>query len=75
MAAFIIDVYGKATKWHVGQKLTINYVDVAMVQADRDELEYIRDHFTGIRMGNTPVVVWNGQDAKFIADNIELNSK
>jgi hypothetical protein len=40
---------------------------VSCLQADGDELEAIREQFTGIPMHNGRVVEWFGDTAKFIA--------
>jgi hypothetical protein len=40
---------------------------VSSLQADGDELDAIREQFTGIRMHEGRVVEWFGDDAAFIA--------
>lgn len=44
--------------------------NVVCVQADGDELEYIRNKFTNIPMTNGRVVRWHGEMARFILSNI-----
>lgn len=46
---------------------------VTDVQADGDELEWIRDDIVGIPMTNARVVCWQGDIANFIANNWSLN--
>lgn len=43
---------------------------VTEVQADGDELEYIKLHFTNIPMADKRVVCWYGDHAKFIVGNL-----
>lgn len=43
---------------------------VEVVQADGDELDYIRKRFNNIPDCNKPVVAWYGDIAKFIACNL-----
>jgi hypothetical protein len=43
-----------------------------MVQADGHELELIKRQFTNIPMTANRVVRWQGDDAKFIINNINL---
>jgi len=42
------------------------------IQADGDELELIRNQFTGIPITTTRVVRWRGETAGFILDNLKL---
>lgn len=47
--------------------------DVYMVQADAEELAYIKEHFAGLRwVGSRTVVKWTGTDAEFIVNNISI---
>lgn len=62
--------------WHVGSKPTWKISDdfdanSIVVQADGDELEFIRATFTNILMADSRVVTWYGETAKFIATHID----
>lgn len=48
---------------------TFGWERVHMVQADGDELQWIKNVLTGLRMSNRQVVRWCSDDAKFIAVN------
>lgn len=55
--------------WNLGNKLDIPISNVTEIQADGDELEWIRDSFTGIPdYINARVLNWYDDDAKFIAN-------
>lgn len=59
-------------KWHLGEPtedLTKNGM-VTAIQADGDELEYIRGHFSNVPMANASVVTWTGEMAMFIVANL-----
>jgi len=64
---------GREYQWHNGESkpLLPSIEAVEMVQADGDELVYIRQSFDGIPtrfMGR--VTVWRGDMARFIAENL-----
>lgn len=63
---------GKTTvyKHHIGQKIQLNSETVVEIQADCDELEFIKRNFTNIRMCTSRVVTFLNEDAKFIAHNL-----
>lgn len=64
----------KERPWHIGIPCP-SLICVREVQADCDELEYIRQNFTGIPFHNGRTVKWSGDFAKFIYDGIKsLNS-
>ncbi len=60
--------------WHIREKLRLNdrqVLDVQVVQADGDELQYIIDYMPNVPYANTrPVNRWYGDMAKFIAGNL-----
>ena len=62
--------------WHVGEKYVFGiFADyVIEIQADGDELEYIKNNFTNIPYSNKRVVNWKGDIAKFIVRNLWLDS-
>ena len=60
----------KEIPWHIGNPCP-NIISVIEIQADCDELEYIRRHFTGIPFHTGRVVKWTGEFAKFIYDGIK----
>ncbi len=61
--------------WHIGCACPIFTSGVIEVQADCDELEYIRRNFTNIPFHNGRVVKWTGEFATFIYNGIKsLNS-
>lgn len=62
------------TTFHVGDKVSPFDQDgisagVTEVQADGDELDLIRKYSAGLPTSAARVVVWYGDDAKFIAGN------
>lgn len=70
----------KEYRWYVGQDARITPTDdgitlmedgICLVQADGDELEYIRNNFINIPFSKTKRVQrWFGQEANFIALNL-----
>ena len=52
---------------HIRQFCSIK--DADLVQADGDELAFIQSNYQGIRMTNGRVVIFVGDDAKFISEN------
>lgn len=50
--------------------LNRNAADCLTIQADGDELKAIRHQFANIRMHNSDIVRWVGEDAVFIALNL-----
>ena len=72
-------MYINGVTWHVGEELLPIKVESEracaeyrpiVVQADGDELEYIRDHIFGIPYTLGPVCKWRGGLACFILDNL-----
>jgi hypothetical protein len=61
-------------EFHVGGKdrKIVYETSITRIQADGDELEAIREQFTGIPMSTARVVVWYGEMSRFIAGNIRL---
>ena len=68
---------GRYHTWHIGSlphpDISGNEESVEDVQADGDELDRIKKHFTNLPMTTARVVRWYGDDAKFIAGNIFNN--
>lgn len=77
------DSYGRNEEqehhWHVGEKLHSGLVEsiehgkcrLIQIQADSDELEYIRQNFKGLPDCTTArIVSWNGDLAQFIFDHL-----
>lgn len=63
------------TTWHIGELIDGNVFltesTIVLVQADGDELEYIKRNFTNIPFHVTKRVQrWVGDDAGFIAHNL-----
>lgn len=56
--------------WHIGCACP-DLICVYEVQADCDELEYIRRNFTNIPFHNGRVVKWTGEFATFIYNGIK----
>lgn len=58
--------------WHVGESVnnTALWNGAKAIQADGDELDYIRAHFSNIRMHDGRVVRWTNVDAEFIGQGI-----
>ena len=64
----------KDGEWHVGKPAPFPPMLVGpnwLVQADGDELHYIRMNFEGIRITHAYVQIWTGDDATFILNNLE----
>ena len=59
--------------WHVGEShpfIVDGSTTCVELQADGDELDLIRSKFSGIPMYAGKVVVWKGETARFIIDNL-----
>jgi len=67
--------------WHIGEKLPFGITDhnvheVVAVQADGDELDWIKFHCLNIPMCHQHrVVTWRGESAQFIVDAIRQAPK
>ncbi|MFA6358622.1 MAG: hypothetical protein WCY09_08210 [Candidatus Omnitrophota bacterium] len=79
MAAYFTVCKGTSIEWHVGEDLRRLIrllgggveLNVIQVQADGDELEHIKNNFTGLPMHNTRrIQTWRGDHAQFITDNL-----
>jgi hypothetical protein len=63
----------KEIAWHTREKCPLTFADrgnIIEVQADGDELEYIKNKFTNIPMSTNRVINWYGDIARFIASNM-----
>jgi hypothetical protein len=69
------DLEPKEIQLHIGDEFNFNPLRVDEVQADGDELEYIRNEFSNLRMSRGRVVTWFGDDARFIAQNWHWRKK
>lgn len=64
--------------WHIGEKIGSNVFhhthlnNVTTVQADCDELAYIKRHSTGLPFSDRRVQSWHGDMAKWIVANLIL---
>lgn len=60
--------------WYIGQTLSPAFVtmlkSVVEVQADGDELEFIKESFTNIPFSVRNHIIWKGEFARFIAENL-----
>lgn len=60
--------------WHIGEKKPMTfgepYMDIAEVQADGHELNYIRKRFINLPDIKGGVVSWKGDWAQFIYDHL-----
>lgn len=68
------DVLDQERIWYIGCRKPITH-DIGKyryleIQADGDELEYIRDNFPGLVIPAKSVVNWYGDMAKFILGNL-----
>lgn len=77
MAAFITVVTDEdvvIVSWHVGDKMLGRrspYQDVTRIDADGQELEHILRYCSNIPVVKMQrVVIWNGETARFIYDNL-----
>ena len=56
-------------KWHVGENFPPFECDtVTEVQADGEELEWVKENIQNIPMAKNRVLCWYGDHAKFIAN-------
>lgn len=63
---------GKEYTWHLGNKCSLPVSTVTEIQADGDELEWIRSSFTGLpNYSDARVLNWYGDHAKFIANCLD----
>lgn len=70
---YVVLKEGKGEKpWHLGESVPNNSPDmVREIQADGDELAYIKRNFTNIPYHNyRPVITWYGEMAQFIFANL-----
>lgn len=65
--------------WELGDKKLTDkllerreYDDVFTVQASDEELQFISDNFSNIKMTTARVVIWEGEDARFILTNLKM---
>lgn len=74
MALTIVFQNGQNVNWHVGQPNPMELyaaISVAAVCADGHELEKIKAEIGGIPTAKKRVVMYYGDDAKFIAANLD----
>lgn len=57
----------------VRQRIGEDLSTVSYVQADGDELEWIRENISGIRMNKNRVIKWTGEDARFIVESLPVD--
>jgi len=54
--------------WFIGERrLPIRTGRVFELQANGPELEYIRQHVTGVPFTDSSVVIWHGDHARFVS--------
>lgn len=73
MLAFTLTGRDGVRSWHIGEKIIMQYETISQVdevQADCDELEYIKSNFTNLPMSNSRVVRWFGDHARFIVAHL-----
>jgi hypothetical protein len=73
MALYIDASPNQHAVWHVGEPTSNSRLWNASeitLQADGDELEYIRHNFSNVPIANKRVVRWHGEFARFIATNM-----
>jgi len=67
----IVTHHGDEYNWHVGRATPLlKTKDVAFVQADGDELDYIIGRFLNIPYSTARVQKWRDPWAVFIVDNL-----
>jgi hypothetical protein len=73
------DTYAEHAQWYVGQSAdaTLAQIDTfgdVWCYATADELNYIKNNFSGLRMrngrANPTLEWWQGEDAAFILNNL-----
>ena len=67
MAAYFTDDRGQNFTKHVGSLFNIVSACIKSVQLDGDELEFVRNEFSGIRMCKGRMVTLFEDDARFVA--------
>ena len=65
-------INGTIIGWHVGETKPREQAEriCKSIQASGDELDYIRRGFDNIPMSHKRVVIWKGEIAQFIYDNL-----
>lgn len=64
-------LYVNNTPWRVGEQRPVMKEDIKTIQADGNELLYLRSRFTNLPFtSHRPVVIWRGEFARFIYDNL-----
>lgn len=69
---------GKEITWHYSEPLSFSDLgneEVLAVQADGDELDWIRSYFSNIPMHDGRLVTWTGEAAMFIVHTIIMKCK
>jgi hypothetical protein len=71
---YIVYKSGEEQSWHMPFDLTLKMSARAVeeVQADGDELEYIRNNFTNLPTATGRVARWFGETARFIIANLKV---
>lgn len=67
-----IDTSTKQYTWHFGDKFPPFVGTMISLQADGDELDFIKLHFGNIPMSSGRIVMWFDGMALFIAHNLLL---
>ena len=68
-----IETNKKEYTWHVGYQLPELGEDesVNLIQADGHELAFVLEKFRNLPYTNRSVIVWTGDNARFIYNNLE----
>lgn len=56
----------------IDKLLDNSYGNILSVQAADYELDFIKEHFTNISMTDSRSVIWVGEEAKFIFENVRM---
>jgi hypothetical protein len=74
MIKFVNNDTGQTVNWVIGQAVPgINFAGNFTAVADGAEKNLIRDNFPGLPFHKgANSVIWRGDDARFIADNVGL---
>lgn len=72
---FLVDKYGCEWRWHVGKTFPCrdyegSNIRVDFIQADGDELTFLKGLFPTLPFPTKPVVVITGEFAKYIYANL-----
>lgn len=57
----------------IRERMCDGFSEVVCVQADGQELEWVQENISGIRMNKAGIIFWTGEDARFIVDSLPVD--